>query len=100
MAIEITDEMRRAVLEQVCADQGHTIDPGPAVSSDNHARYSVKNADPGKLPHLRCIRCDRTWIVIDEAGTSYEDAEEKLRGRVKDPAFIDERREKRKPTKP
>ncbi len=96
--LEVTDEMRRAVIAEMCAAQGHQLSMANALVRDEGGHPDVGRPDPDKLAHLTCTRCDATWIVLDDVSDDYADAEEKLRGRLKDTKDIDELRKKRKPT--
>jgi hypothetical protein len=99
VAIEITDEMRAAVLAEMCQRDGHVVNGNEAIGFDEKNQHGVRRLDPNKLPHMQCQRCNVTWIVLDETGDGYEDAEEKLRSKLKDTKDIDAMREKRKPPK-
>ncbi len=96
--LEVTDEMRKAVFAELCETQGHALSMAEALRTGDDNRFTVTSSDPNKLPHITCTRCGIAWVVVNEAGTSYEDAEEKLRGRLKDTKDIDDMRKKRKPT--
>ncbi len=99
MPIEITDEMRQAVYAELCETDGHALSLRETfVFDDAHQKQLVGSPDETKMPNISCTRCERTWLVLSEAGIGYEDAEEKLRGRLKDTKDIDELRKKRKPT--
>ncbi len=82
--IEITDEMRTAVLAEMCDREGHFIGFNEALGPDEKDHTTVKNRDPDKLPHFYCTRCGLTWIVVEQAAANYDDADTKFRGRLKD----------------
>lgn len=93
MAIEVTDEMRRAVYEADCAAHGHILDTSSAVGNDGDVhpeRYtpSVIGPDADTLPHIRCQRCTKIWLVIEDPGDDYADAVAKLKARVRDPESV------------
>lgn len=94
MALEVTEEMRQAVYAADCDALGHIPDVSPAIMSepatgpDGSARITVGNSDATLLPHLRCRRCGHVWLVIEDPGTSYDDAVAKEKARVKDPDSV------------
>ncbi len=96
MAIEVTDEMRKAVLAEMCEQRGHSLSASTAMSHDDQNRLDIKSTDAGKLPHLSCTQCGKVWIVMSEPGEGYDDAEKKLRTKMKDTTEIDELRKVRK----
>lgn len=73
--VEITPEVRRAVLSEVCEKEGHQIDFQSAWSFEKGVLHT---RDDLKFPHLRCARCGATWIVLPTQGYDYEDAERNL----------------------
>lgn len=77
MPIEITDEMRRAVLLEMCAQQGHQLDVSQAVgsASGEQTNDEVRGPDESRLPFICCIRCGRVWLVVETGADSYEEAE-------------------------
>ncbi len=84
MAIELTDEMRQAVLAEMCEKEGHYLSLGSALVRDEQGHNQIGSQDPGRLPHLSCSRCGRAWIIVDDPGTNYDDAAKKFRGRLRD----------------
>ncbi|AEA27933.1 hypothetical protein Psed_5808 [Pseudonocardia dioxanivorans CB1190] len=81
MAIEVTDEMRQAVYEADCEAKGHMfVFDRMFQSTDGHTSV-VSGPDPDTLPHVRCQRCPKVWLLIDDPGNDYADAVAKLRGR-------------------
>lgn len=89
--MEITDEVRRAVLAGECQRSGHVMDISEAFSNDPNipgdATTNVRAHTPGKLPHLFCQRCGCVWLVLD-AGHDYDDAVDRLKTRLKDPNSV------------
>lgn len=86
MAIEVTDEMRRAVYADDCKRLGHEIDARNALRFGTTSGYGPELAGPdtATLPHLVCARCGKTWLVAEEPGDDYADAEQKHRARLRD----------------
>lgn len=85
MAIEITDEMRKAVREEECALKGHDFNLNTAFRQDETVTSGFRSKVGGpddKLPHLSCTRCERVWLII-EAAAPYEEAETSLLGQLK-----------------
>jgi hypothetical protein len=91
VAIEVTDEIRRAVWAEECQRiGGHDIDTGAAFAwSAAYSAQSVASQATGQavqnladtdeqLPHLACRRCGRTWLVVPLEGIDYDDAERAL----------------------
>jgi len=86
VSVNITDEMRAAVHDEDCSNLGHDMSLDTAfLIMDTVPRAQFGSRDPDKMPHLSCLRCGRVWLVIEDAGASYADAEAKLTGRLKDP---------------
>jgi hypothetical protein len=76
--VKITDEMRQAVHAEDCAAAGHLLDFGAMMTYEQVAGRSVLHVgspDELQLPHIRCTRCTRVWIVFPAEGWGYEDAE-------------------------
>jgi hypothetical protein len=71
MAIELTDEMRKAVLDEICLRDGHTVDLTNLLGSN-----SSMVGPEGQLPHIVCSRCKRVWLVVETPALDYETAEE------------------------
>lgn len=79
MAIDITPEVRQAVYEADCAETGHRVDPMGVFSYSKTVQYQqIGSEDELKLPHMKCLRCGRVWIVCPLDGADYEDAERQL----------------------
>lgn len=75
MAIEVTDEMRRAVCLEMCERDGHRYSTGTTLQIDSAGRYAIPDALPdGRLPHLSCPLCGAAWLVVAEGGMDYDDA--------------------------
>lgn len=87
MAIEVTDEMRQAVHEEDCARLGHDFALEDAFQSvPGGSPYPQLGArDSEAIPHLRCRRCARVFLIIEDGGNDYDDAAEKLKARLKNP---------------
>lgn len=77
MAIEITDEMRRAVLDEMCATKGHVFNVNKALGRGDQGQYiiDVRGPSDDELPHITCSRCTKVWVVVEVPGESYEEAE-------------------------
>lgn len=97
MAIEVTDEMRAAVYAADCELKGHAFQIGelfhtvsvPAEQRDlvgDPFKKVLGSRDADKLPSLSCSRCNKVWLVMEDPGTSYADAEAQLAAKLKDPA--------------
>jgi hypothetical protein len=89
MPIEITDEMRRAVLGEACEQQGHMFDMSNVVSGTNQmnpadGRHTnvLRARDTSQMPHILCGRCGSVWIVLDTPGYGYDDAHAQLASRL------------------
>jgi hypothetical protein len=77
--IVVTDEMRQAVYDADCAVKGHIYNLTTMMNSANQ----VKSRDPNLLPHVSCLRCTRVWLVIEDDGDNYDDAETKFQDKLK-----------------
>lgn len=78
--MEITEEMRRAVYAQDCAQYGHVPDySNLAVGTEPRA------LNDQQLPHVVCRRCQLVWVMMPIEGSNYDDAATKLRGKLKNP---------------
>jgi predicted molibdopterin-dependent oxidoreductase YjgC len=77
--MEITPEIRQAVLDAECVTRGHEVNVYEAIRpSGPTIAGAVASDDDLKLPSMSCQRCGRTWVVIPAEGTDYEDAERRL----------------------
>jgi hypothetical protein len=83
VAIELTDEIRQAVHDEDCARLGHQVRTDRAVFR-TEAGDDVRGPD-GQLAHIRCIRCQKAWLVVEEPGSSYDDAVTKFKAKLKNP---------------
>lgn len=84
--IEITPQLRQAVLDSECERRGHVLNTKNALAWDDNNAQVI---GPGEqVPHLLCDRCARTWLVLEESGTDYDDVVEKVSKRFKDPADL------------
>lgn len=77
--MEITPEIRQAVLDAECLAKGHEVNvyeairpSGPTIAGE------IASDDDLKLPSMSCNRCGRTWVVVPIEGTDYDDAERRL----------------------
>lgn len=89
MAVELTDEIRQAVLDEECTRLGHDFDVSTAITGDGNTdgppRMTVGSSrNPDHGPHLRCLRCHRAWILVEVPAVSYLAAEADLIGRLRD----------------
>jgi hypothetical protein len=87
VAVELTDEMRHAVHLDDCARLGHQIDLNTVFSMEG-SRARIQGPDASKIAHLLCMHCGQVWMVIEEPGSDYLDAENKLKARMKDPSTV------------
>lgn len=81
MSIEVTPEMRLAVYEADCEQFGHIPVYDRMFQSSDGRTLVVSGPDAETLPHVRCQRCTKVWLVIDDPGNDYADAVAKLRAR-------------------
>jgi hypothetical protein len=110
--IAVTPEMRKAVYEEDCGRLGHMFHLGFAVGTqppepgDPNIGYGNVIAAPtaDELPRIVCSRCGKIWLIMEEPGDNYDDAETKLQNKLKatDPLskHITEIRNNRKNPKP
>lgn len=102
--MELTDAMRRAVLTDLCARDGHNFttitaltngepQPGGATS------VLILNTRNHNTPHLKCERCAHVWLLVELDAHDYDTAEQELIDRLRDDdslaAKLRERRELR-----
>lgn len=79
--IEITPQMRQAVLDAECERLGHPLNSANAMSwESNNGRI---RGPAGKMPHLTCDRCGHVWIVLPRDGRDYAQAEQRFRERLR-----------------
>ena len=86
--MEVTPEMRAAVYADDCVIEGHIISIENMMSNNPHIKpkeYSpeIRSENEGEFPHIFCRRCKKVWLIIEDPGTDYEDAETKLQGKLK-----------------
>jgi hypothetical protein len=77
MDIEVTDEMRQEVHLEDCIRVGHQINFGTLTLIEYGEGTATQNMNAGEfnLPHIKCMRCDSTWIIFPTKGIGYENAE-------------------------
>lgn len=87
--IEITPEIRQAVMDAECALVGHLL-RFDSVSKFEGRNGRIEGPVPGQMPHIFCSRCDHVWIVISKDGKSYNAAERQFRKRLNqsDPEYL------------
>lgn len=84
--MEITDEVRAAVLAEQCATAGHILDISELIGNDaavnpEEMTVRVKARRDDTIAHIRCKRCGRVWLVVVD-GPSYDDAEDALNAQL------------------
>jgi hypothetical protein len=85
--IIVTDEMRQAVYQADCDNNGHILAIENAIGNnldvhpDKHIQ-TVMGPDTDTLPHLYCRRCGKVWLVIEDSGANYTEAVTKLTTRI------------------
>lgn len=84
--VPLTDAIRNAVHTEDCERLGHefSFDALLQMHDPGHAPPRVRGPE-GKLAHLRCRRCPKVWVVIEEPGEGYEDAVARLIAKFRDP---------------
>jgi hypothetical protein len=103
MAIEVTEEMRRAVYALDCDAKGHLVDFSNAVgltavpnaNGGSYPAQDVLGPNDETLPHLTCRRCGRVWLIVEDAGDNYPDAVARLQGKVLNPDDFKPRKKRR-----
>lgn len=80
--MEITDEMRAAVLAEKCERNGHVPDISQLVSNDPHVypgeqTIRVRAKQDDTIPHVSCKSCGWVWLIGAD-GPSYDAAEDNL----------------------
>lgn len=79
----VTPEMRQAVYAADCLEHGHLLDPKVGYGPGNDLDV-LSGRDADELPHVRCRRCSKVWVILaDDPADGYEAAEEKVTKRVK-----------------
>lgn len=80
--MEITDEMRKVVREELCRENGHQLRFNNLLDHTYSAFISGQERDD--LPHVTCTVCPRVWVLVEEdSATTYDEAEAKLQSRLK-----------------
>lgn len=96
MAIELTDEMRQAVLDEICAELGHIVDIAHLFSTDpnqSHHRLPEPIGPEGKLPYVDCQRCKRVLgVFIATESRTYAEAEQAVGSMLRDRTQLEKRR--------
>lgn len=89
---DVTEEMRRAVYAADCERKGHEFVMDTALRSEptpnpnhplGHPRTIVSGPSDDQLPYIRCRRCPQVWLVIEDPGEDYGDAERRLYGALR-----------------
>jgi len=81
--VEISDEQRAAVLAELCAQLGHDLDITEAIRNDrsigdpDQLTMNVRGKDDDTVPHLRCKRCPKVWLIMPGVD-GYDAAEDEL----------------------
>lgn len=83
--MEITDEVRAAVLAAECETRGHVIDVSQAIrdnpnESPDRSTIRVMAREGDTIPHLFCRRCGWVWLIGAD-GPSYDAAEDAMNER-------------------
>lgn len=73
MAIEITPEIKQAVLDQLCVEQQHFFYIQVVATT---APNTVTSGEPDKMPFISCQRCGRVWVIAPDSKGDYDAAEE------------------------
>ena len=80
MSIEVTDEMRAAVMAEMCDRDGHSIALDRMFNTTERGRNIGGHDD--REPHIYCTRCGMVWLVINDPAGNYDEAEMRLRDRL------------------
>lgn len=85
--MQISDEVRAAVLAEQCETQGHdlvmnNVQTGAGQTGDRV--IMTVGCDGNRSPHVVCARCDRTWLVLEHGAIGYDAAEADLIERLGD----------------
>ena len=89
MAITVTDEMRQAVHEEDCGRLGHDLaldDAFQFIPGSLSPRLGARDAKT--IPHMRCRRCGHVFLILEDGGSDYAEAEAKFKARLKDPSKL------------
>lgn len=107
MAIQVTDEMRQAVLAEICATTGHSVELGSMLGAtpddpSGPRGIPMRPIGPeGKLPHIWCDRCKKVlgvFIAIED--DDYDKVEQRLAGMLRDKTELEKRRRPRRGDNP
>lgn len=93
---EITEEIRQAVRRMDCDDQGHQFDFQPALGGSWGHSMQI-GGQKGRHPYIRCSRCDRVWLVVEESAVNYDDAVVQHKEKLKNPGDFNPKPPKAKP---
>lgn len=99
--MEVTEEMRAAVLAAECDRHGHLIDIDEAISADpdlgdpNEHTVTIRSREADTIPHIRCKRCPTVWLIVQGAA-GYDAAEAELNDRLQPKHRRKLRRERRR----
>lgn len=94
MAVQLTDEIRRAVRAEDCALNGHTLDTRGMIMVDTATtkggtlRTDIGGPDENTLPFLSCTNCGAVWLVWPQEFESYDAAVAAVRGLMKTPDVL------------
>lgn len=92
MAIEVTEEMRRAVYAADCDRLGHQLNFRTLMTTGSRgALMQIGAFDPDASPYVKCERCGQVWILIEQPGETYEAAEEAVLGMLRPTADLAKR---------
>lgn len=99
-AVDVTDEMRRAVYDADCDRRGHVPDISQLISNDptvfpDENTIRIRAEDPDTVPHLFCKRCGKVWLVVDPA-VDYDAAEVALNDKLQPKYHRQLRKQRRK----
>lgn len=81
--IILTDAMRDAVHTEDCVLLDHLL---TMVNAFEYSRGYAKLSNPdGLIPHIKCTRCGKVWLIVENEGRDYRDAEAQFNGQLKTP---------------
>jgi hypothetical protein len=81
--MEVTPEMRAAVYADDCKTQGHLLDYTYVFIIEDGEGYIPPGVPEDMIPHVRCMRCHRVWLLVEESAATYEEAETALFAKLK-----------------
>lgn len=82
--VEVTPEIRRAVLDAECVGKGHLPSLNRAFRATNFPTPEI-GGPQGQEPHIYCDRCGLVWLLVAEPGDGYDDAVVRFDARLKSP---------------